>query len=251
FEDSARFFAPTFERDFRRRQQLRLIVVQVARDPRPFLVDSGEHPDRKLTDQSAATRRLLFHYPVGDNWTEPGDDCLGAGSLRAIRTSTRCERHRATVEWDTYKWQRVRVADGVGEVGAGNDYAAAEAFLEGTPSEVQVDYGHAWVRGRDFESILTRDCDDPLVEAGMRSDQFAKAREALDRLRIAHRRGRCLEAARCAAFTTQVSFRHPGVAATLRAVGAPEIRQRARVSERDLGKHTSCHKFQQSFKLGR
>src|SRR5258708_33074688 len=113
FEDSARFFAPTFERDFRRRQQLRLIVVQVASDPRPFLVDSGEHPERQLTDQPAATRRLLLHYPVGDNRTEPGDDCLGIRARRAIPASARRERHRATVEWDTYKWQRVRGADGV------------------------------------------------------------------------------------------------------------------------------------------
>jgi hypothetical protein len=79
------------------------------------------------------------------------------------------------------------------------------------------------MRRRNFESILTRDCDDPLVEAGMRSDQFAKARQALDGLRIAHRHRRCLEAARRAAFTTQVSLRHSGIATALRAMGAPEI----------------------------
>src|ERR1700682_2581723 len=87
FENSARFFASALERDLRRRQQLRLIVVQVARNSRPFLVDSGEHPARELTDQSTAARRLLLHHPVGNDWTEPGDDCLGIGARRNSLTS--------------------------------------------------------------------------------------------------------------------------------------------------------------------
>src|SRR5258705_6546734 len=128
-ENSARFFASAFERDFRRRQQLRLIVVQVARNSRAFLVDSGEHPERELADQSAATGRLLLHHPVGHEWTEPRDNCFGIGARHNSGIAARRQRHRATIEWDAYKRKRIRIANRIGEIGARDDCRAAEAFL--------------------------------------------------------------------------------------------------------------------------
>jgi len=81
---------------------------------------------------------------------------------------------------------------------------------------------------RDFDFILTRNRDDPLVKASVRRDQFAEARETLGRRRLADFGGRCFEATRRAVFATQGSLREARFETALRTLDAPEIRQRVR-----------------------
>src|ERR1700719_1634730 len=75
-EDRARGFGRALECDFRGRQQLRLIVMQVASDPGALLVDRGKHSERKLTHEQAVPRRIALQYPTRREWSQPLDDRL-------------------------------------------------------------------------------------------------------------------------------------------------------------------------------
>src|SRR5208283_4680858 len=69
-EDRAGCFAPAIERNFRRRNQLRLIVVQVACDSGAILIDRGKHSERELARQEAPSRGLPLHHPVRCDWSQ-------------------------------------------------------------------------------------------------------------------------------------------------------------------------------------
>src|SRR5271163_518352 len=99
-ENLASGLAPARERDFRRRDQLGLVVMQVARDSGPLLVDRRKHSKRKLTDQRTAPRRLAFHHRGRHERSQPFDDLLRA--IRRRERVARAERDRAGRERNTY-----------------------------------------------------------------------------------------------------------------------------------------------------
>src|SRR5271156_2062998 len=98
-EDGARRIGRAVECDLCGRQQLRLIVVQVASDPGALLVDRGEHPERKLTHEGAAPRHVALQYPARREWSQALDDRLSPGS-RCARVARR-KRDRSSPERDT------------------------------------------------------------------------------------------------------------------------------------------------------
>src|SRR5580693_5062001 len=76
FEDRARSFGRAVESDLCGREQLRLIIVQVASDPGALLINRGKHSERKLAHEEAAPRRIALQHPARREWSEALDDRL-------------------------------------------------------------------------------------------------------------------------------------------------------------------------------
>jgi hypothetical protein len=102
-----------------------------------------------------------------------------------------------------------------------------EAFFERNPSSLQIRYLQTWARRRNLEAALFQSRHDPFVEAGMRRDYFAEAREPLIRRRPAQGSDRRVEVMRRAAFAGEVSLCHACVPAAVSAVSSPEFHRRA------------------------
>src|SRR5271154_172229 len=81
-EDLARGVALAGERNFRSREQLRLVVVQVARDSGALLVDGGEHSQREGAHKRPGGRPPALPTPRGGR---------GGGSRATIASALAAE----------------------------------------------------------------------------------------------------------------------------------------------------------------
>src|SRR5208282_5328353 len=182
-EDRARRLAPALECNFRRRQQLRLIVVQVTRDSGALLVDCGKHSERELAHQSAAPRGVPLHHPVRCDWSQPRDNRLRPRCGRA--PIARGQRDRAGLERDTYVraneqsvFERLFCVIGDSRVAiapARNHDTAPETFPKRAVSLTQIEFLQPRRRCGQRQRAAFRGRNHPLVEAGPARHQFAEA----------------------------------------------------------------------------
>src|ERR1035437_7327180 len=190
-EDRARRLALAIERDFRRRNQLRLIVVQVARDSGALLVDRSKHSERKLTRQEAAPRCLPLHHPARCKWSQPLDNRRRRRRGRA--PVARGQRDRAGLERDTHIRTTENSVFGklfgaiddsrVAIAPSRNHDTAPETFPECAARLAQNEFLVPGRRCGHCQLATVRDRNHPLVEAGPARDELAEAAESLVRRR--------------------------------------------------------------------